>query len=268
MQGAVRALLFNLILCAHVISAHAAEITSLDDSTLSLTSINSAESTFRPVKYCKDGNCELIPNENILSLQAFSEKDLDWNQIFNQCKNYKSLNQLYTWTQIISSVVVALKPITVLRNMRSTKNLLASWGFFGRVVGTRIVFESGISIAGQMVYSLPTQFIDNGDPYPEISPDDVELVSNLLEDVISESQDIYYLPTGLIEGMALILKGCTSQLKQEYTHRNASSCLTNCHSSKSKSTLERSRTAPSLNLPLGSPLSIKMQKAQLEDYLQ
>lgn len=261
------------ILCAlfiffAAISLFAGTIRVSDYPSIQLTSVESSHSSFRPIQFCKNGQCELIPNESILALQGFSEKDMDWSQIFNQCRNYKSLNQLTTWTQIISSMVVAIKPIAVLRNLRSTKNLLASWGLFGRIVGNRIVFDSGITVAGQVVYSIPTRLVDSGDPYPEISPDDVDLVSNLVEEVISDSEAIYYLPTELIEGLAVILKGCTSQLKQEYIHSNARGCLTNCHAKKNKEALTRTQSAPDLHQSVKPGLKWDLQKEQIEDYLQ
>lgn len=261
------------ILCALLIlltapCLRAGTITVSDDPSIQLTSLNSSQSSFRPVQFCKDGRCELIPNENILSLQEFSQKDLDWGQIFRQCRNYKSLNQLTTWTQILSSLVVGLKPISVLRNLRSTKNLLASWGLWGRIVGNRVVFDSGITIAGQVVYSVPIHLVDTGEPYPEIAPEDAELVSNLVEEVLSESDAIYYLPTELIQGLVVILKGCTAQLKQEYISANAHGCLTNCHSSPTNNSASRTRGQPNLSPSKASPVPrLELQKEDIQSYL-
>jgi hypothetical protein len=231
-----------LLLCG--VSTHAGEITSLDNAAVSIASFSTPDSIFRPIQFCNQGHCELIPHKDVQLLQAFSEKDLNWQQIFKQCKNYSSLNQLTSWTQIVSSLVVALKPITTLRKLRSTKNLLASWGVIGKVVGQRVVFDSGISIAGQVVYSIPLELLDTGEPYPELTPEDVELVSNLLEEVLSDGPEVYFLPVPLIEGIAVVLKGCTSQLKHEYTTNQAQGCLTDCHSTKKTKSWTHSRVPP------------------------
>jgi hypothetical protein len=248
-------------------TVYAGEITSLDNAGISLTSFSTPDSTFRPLQFCNQGHCELIPQKDVLLQQAFSEKDLNWQQIFKQCKNYSSLNQLTNWTQIVSSLVVALKPITTLRKLRSTKNLLASWGVIGKVVGQRIVFEAGVTIAGQVVYSIPRELLDTGEPYPELAPEDVELVSNLIEEVLSEGSEVYFLPVPLIEGIAVILKGCTSQLKHEYTTNQAQSCLAGCHSTKKTKSSVHTLVPPTPAYN-NAPLTLEIQKHQLEDYLQ
>lgn len=227
-------LLAGLLSFLFMISANAAEIMTSDGGTVRLTSVDVGYSTFRPIQFCQKGKCELIPDVNTQLLQHFSEEDLNWESIFRQCENYKSLNQLVTWTEILSSIAVAAKPISVLRNLRSTKSLLASWGIWGRVAGNRIVFDTGVFIAGERIYSMPLELVENGAPYPELTPEDVALVSNLIEDVLNDSSEVYFLPEELIVGMATILKGCTSQLKQEYIYSNVESCMSGCHSGKEK----------------------------------
>lgn len=204
---------FCILLALQSSISSAAEIHAVDGGDVILLSTSSSRSDFRQVVYCDAQSCQKYPSDEVVLAMSFGGT-ITWEEIFQQCRNFESLNDLLFYTEIVSSLAVFAKPAVALRNLRSTKNLLASWGIFGRVAGNRFVFDAGVVIAGDTILSLPESIPDTGMPYPEISESDVDAVSALAEGLLSEGNEVYYLPRDFVKGLATVIAGCTSQLEE------------------------------------------------------
>lgn len=207
--------------------AAAATLESLSSSPQVLRSVKNQD--FIQIEACKGNDCVRYPSDQTLQRMRLSGLSPSWEKIFADCSQFQSLNQLYNYTNTLTTLATFWNVGGIVRGTQTVKYAVSSLGGVGRILGSRIVFDSAVFVAGSQITSLPLQLTSENDlPYPDIHEEDVIAALDFLEVILNDSGH-YFLPQNIIEAATQVIGICSSQTYQRAVETHISDCLRGCH---------------------------------------
>jgi hypothetical protein len=218
-------LILSILVAANVTSA--ATLESLTAESHILRSVENQG--FVQIEYCKNQNCVKYPSDQALQQMRLTGLTPSWEKIFSDCRQFQSLNQMYNYTNMLATLATFWNAGGIARHTQTVKYVVRKLGGVGRILGSRIVFDSAIFVAGSQITSLPAELSnESGLPYPDISEDDVVATIDFLEVLLNDSGH-YFPPAQIIEAAATVIGTCSSQTYQRAYTAQTSECLQGCH---------------------------------------